>query len=72
MTGFGSWLQLSVFQCRMDACRRQQLIAALDEVIHHRNDHVLVMELGPADQIKPSITSLGKNYHPLERETIIV
>lgn len=56
----------------MDACRRQQLIAALDEVIHHRNDHVLVMELGPADQIKPSITSLGKNYHPLERETIIV
>lgn len=34
MRGYGEWLQLSVFQCRLDAMKRLRLEADLTGVIH--------------------------------------
>jgi CRISPR-associated protein Cas2 len=70
--GFGEWLQLSVFQCRLDRMRLLQLEADLSQAILHREDHVLIIDLGPAEKIKPSIRSIGKAFQPLEREPVIV
>jgi CRISPR-associated protein Cas2 len=53
MEGFGEWLQLSVFQCRLSTRRHAELIALLDGIIHHDDDHVILMDLGPADQSRP-------------------
>jgi CRISPR-associated endoribonuclease Cas2 len=72
MNGYGEWLQLSVFQCRMSERRRAELIHLLDGVIHHGEDHVLIMDLGPADRVMPRVTSLGKSFKPVMREAIIV
>ncbi|MFO7953605.1 MAG: CRISPR-associated endonuclease Cas2 [Thioalkalivibrio sp.] len=72
MKGYGDWLQLSVFQCRMNARRHADLTATLDQIIHHREDHVLLMDLGPADAVEPRVTSLGKRFQTVQRETIIV
>ncbi len=72
MEGFGDWLQLSVFQCRLSIQRHAELIALLDGIIHHSDDHVVLLDLGPADQVVPRVVSLGKAYAPVVREPIIV
>lgn len=72
MRGYGDWLQLSVFQCRMNARRHADLTASLDQIIHHREDHVLLMDLGPADAVDPRVISLGKAFEAVQRETIII
>ena len=72
MNGYGEWLQLSVFQCRMNRKRHAELTATLDELIHHKEDHILLMDLGPADNVEPRVTSLGKDFQPLEHEPVIV
>lgn len=70
--GYGEWLQLSVFQCRMSRIRHADLVATLDQIIHHDDDHVLLMDLGPAGAVVPKVVSLGKDFKPVEREPIIV
>lgn len=72
MEGFGEWLQLSVFHCRLTAQRHAELIALLDGIIHHDHDHVILVDIGIADQLAPRIVSLGKAYELLERAPIIV
>lgn len=72
MKGYGEWLQLSVFQCRMNARRHADLTATLDQIIHHWEDHVLLMDLGPAESVDPRVTSLGKAFQAVQRESIIV
>ena len=72
MHGYGEWLQLSVFQCRLSRRRHAELIAMLDEMIHHTDDHVVLLDLGLVDQVKPHVVSLGKEFDPVEREAVIV
>lgn len=72
MHGYGAWLQLSVFQCRLTRRRHAELVATLDQLIHHKEDHVIVVDLGSAERVEPRVTSLGKMYVPLEREPVIV
>ena len=72
MEGYGEWLQLSVFQCRLTAKQRVEMVAALDTLIHHGDDHVLIVDLGPADKVSPRVESLGKRFDAVAREPIIV
>lgn len=72
MNGYGEWLQLSVFQCRLGPRRRAELIATLDEIILNDHDHVVLVDVGLADRIEPRVISLGKNYQPVIREPVIV
>jgi len=72
MEGYGEWLQLSVFQCRLSRRRRIELKLALDEVIDHRQDHVVILDLGPADGLRPRVESLGKPFAVVERAPVIV
>ncbi|MBP7624542.1 MAG: CRISPR-associated endonuclease Cas2 [Xanthomonadales bacterium] len=72
MKGYGEWVQLSVFQCRLNRQRHAELIALLDGMIHHADDHVVLMDVGPADKVAPHMTSLGRNFTPVERASVIV
>ena len=72
MKGYGRWLQLSVFQCRLTARRRVEMAAKLEHLIHRDEDHVIILDLGPADKVDPRVESLGKTYEPLKREAMIV
>lgn len=72
MNGYGRWLQLSVFQCRLTSRRRQDMAAALEAVIHKSDDHVLIIDLGPADSVDPRVESLGKTFENVRREAIVV
>ena len=72
MHGYGEWLQLSVFQCRLSRRRHAELIALLDGMIHHKDDHVVLLDLGLADEVRPHVVSLGKEFQPIEREPVVV
>ncbi len=72
MKGYGEWLQLSVFQCRLSRRRHAELLATLDELILHGTDHVVLLDVGPADSVKPRVVSLGKGFQAVAREPVIV
>lgn len=72
MEGRGEWLQLSVFQCRLSRRGAAELTAALSDVIKHDEDHVVLLDLGPADEVKPRVTSLGKSFTAVSRGPVIV
>jgi CRISPR-associated protein Cas2 len=73
MKGYGEWVQLSVFQCRLTAKQHAELIALLDGIIHHGEDHVILMDLGLAEHVDPRVVSLGKaEFVAIEHEPVIV
>jgi CRISPR-associated protein Cas2 len=72
MQGRGSWLQLSVFQARLSRRGLADLREAVTGIIKHDEDHVMILDLGPADDVKPRVSSLGKSFEPVSRQTIIV
>jgi CRISPR-associated protein Cas2 len=72
MKGYGRWLQLSVFQCRLSAQRRAELARRLEETIQSRDDHVLILDLGPADKVDPRVESLGKTFEAVTRTAIVI
>jgi CRISPR-associated protein Cas2 len=72
MKGYGEWLQLSVFQCRLSRARLVQLEAALREAMNQSEDHVLILNIGPADSVSLQVRSLGKAFQAVRREAVIV
>ena len=72
MQGYGEWVQLSVFQCRLNRRRHARLVARLDEMINHAEDHVVLVDIGTADSVEPRFVSLGKGFQAVQREPVIV
>ncbi len=72
MKGYGEWLQLSVFRCRLSARRHAELIELLTGAINQRQDHVLLLNIGPAEKVDPRVVSLGKTFEALSKEPVIV
>lgn len=72
MKGFGDWVQLSVFQCRLTRMRHTELRSRLNEEILHGEDHALIIDIGPAERVNPKVLSLGQGYEPPTREPVIV
>lgn len=73
MHGYGEWLQLSVFQCRLTRARRVELEARLETILVREKDHVLLVDIGLADKVQPRVTSLGKSgFTPIERGPVII
>lgn len=72
MNGYGEWLQLSVFQCRLSRKRHAEMLATLDAIIHHDQDHVLILDLGVVDKVDLRVVTLGKSFEAVKRDPIIV
>ena len=72
MKGYGHWLQLSVFQCRLTARRRTEMALRLEEWLKPTKDHILIVDLGPADKVNPRVESLGKSYEAPTRSATII
>ncbi|MBN1608404.1 MAG: CRISPR-associated endonuclease Cas2 [Polyangiaceae bacterium] len=73
LRGWGDHLQLSVFQCELNARELVELRSALAELIHHDQDQVLFIDVGPVEgRGSTSIESLGQPYMCPERHAIVV
>lgn len=72
LKGFGHWMQLSVFQCRLTARRRSEMMTGLECEMNMAEDHVLIIDLGPADGVEVKVESLGKPYEAPKRQATVV
>ncbi len=73
LRGFGDHLQYSVFRCELSAAERVKLEAALSPIINHKEDQVLLVDIGPAEgRGQRAFTALGKAYTHPERHAIVV
>jgi CRISPR-associated protein Cas2 len=73
MTGFGDRLQYSVFECRFTGADLARCKHALGKLIHHHEDQVLFVDLGPADgRGERVISSIGRAYAVIDSPCIIV
>jgi CRISPR-associated protein Cas2 len=48
------------------------MVIRLDVVIHDRDDHVLIRDLGPADNVDPRVESLGKTFESVKRTAVVI
>ena len=75
MKGFGDPLQLSVFRCDLSASERILLIEALSKVINHREDQVMIIDIGPVEgRGQDRIETIGRamDSNQLDRIAVIV
>lgn len=72
MHGYGEWLQLSVFQCRLTRTRQAELVQRVEGILQHDADHLLMLDLGPAENVLPRVHSIGKAFAPVARAPVIV
>lgn len=73
MHGYGEWLQLSVFQCRLHRSRYIEFVGKLEAAISRTEDSVLIIDIGIADSVTPRLHSFGKRgFVPIERKPVIV
>jgi CRISPR-associated protein Cas2 len=72
MRGFGEHLQFSVFQCDLTPTARIEMQAVLEDIIHHEEDKVLIIDLGPTEA-RPvkSIEALGRQVRVVKRGPVI-
>lgn len=63
---------LSVFQCRLSRRGFVELTATVVGIIKQDEDHVVILDLGLADEVKPRVSSLGKSFEAVVRRTVIV
>lgn len=73
LRGWGDHLQLSVFQCELSPRELVELRVALGDLIHHDEDQVLFIDVGPVEgRGSTSIEALGRAYMYPERHAIVV
>ncbi len=72
MHGFGEWLQLSVFQCRLSRRRRAEQETQLRELVKAGEDHILLIDVGPADKTELAVQSIGKTFARIERRATVI
>jgi CRISPR-associated protein Cas2 len=64
LTGFGTWVQYSVFECFLDKKQRMKLEARLHKEIHHTEDSVRIY--GLCGSCHPKVVILGSGDPPKE------
>ena len=73
MVGFGDRLQYSVFECKFSQADYARCRHALGKLIHHREDQVLFVDLGPVEgRGERVITALGRAYSTLDSPCIVI
>ena len=73
MRNYGDHLQYSVFECQLTPADLARCRGELAGIIHHGEDQVLFVNLGPAEgRGDRVITALGKPYTSIDAPCIVV
>jgi CRISPR-associated protein Cas2 len=73
MRGYGEPLQYSVFRCDLSPAERVLLIEALTPLLHHQEDQVMLIDIGPVEgRGAESIETLGRAPDESRAERICV
>lgn len=72
MKGYGAWLQLSVFQCRLNKRDLLKMTDTLTEIMHCDEDNLIIIDIGSAENISFKVASYGKVFQPIKRGAVVV
>ncbi len=73
LRNWGDHLQYSVFECQLNRTDLVRLRAQLTEIIHHDDDQVLFVDLGPSEgRGDRVISAMGKPYISVDAPCIVV
>lgn len=72
MKGYGRWLQLSLFHCRLDGRRRAEMAMTLEGLVNPAEDHVVILDLGPAEEVALAVETIGRPFEPIERRARVI
>jgi len=73
MKAYGEGWQYSVFYCTLKAIDRVRMENALREIMNHKEDQVLIVDLGGSDEAaRDSSTFMGAGVPEAESGTIVV
>ena len=74
LLGYGDPLQYSVFQCDLNDAEKLRMVEVLTELIHHREDRVMIVDIGPLQgRADFAFEFLGVREEPrAERVAVIV
>jgi CRISPR-associated protein Cas2 len=73
LRGCGDHIQYSVFRCDLSAGERVTMIATLHDLIHHQEDQILVIDLGPIDgRASTCVDAIGRRYITPERTVVVI
>ena len=70
--GYGEWMQLSIFQCRLSKTKRAELESRLREVVKIGKDHLVIIDVGPARNVKLKVESIGKDLDTIDRKAVVI
>lgn len=73
MRGWGDHLQYSVFRCELNHRELVELRTELGQIIHHGEDQVMFVDVGPSDgRAARAISAIGRPYLYPENHAIVV
>ncbi len=73
MKGYGTRIQYSVFYCYLSNKEKVILIAYIDDIIDHKSDRVIIVNLGSEERsTEEKIEFLGQKMNISDHEAIIV
>jgi CRISPR-associated protein Cas2 len=72
LEGEGDHAQYSVFFCDLSDMELAALRTRISDIIHTREDQVMILDLGPAEQdLDHGLEVLGTPYDPLTRTLVV-
>ncbi|MGB7326598.1 MAG: CRISPR-associated endonuclease Cas2 [Rubripirellula sp.] len=73
LRGWGDHLQYSVFECQLTDSDLLRCKAEMAAILHHGQDQVLVIDLGPAaSRSETLVESIGKPYSAMAAPCLVV
>ena len=52
--------------------RQLELVRQIEAILDREKDHLLMLDIGPAENVQPRVLSIGKAFAPIERLPVIV
>ena len=73
LRGRGDHIQYSVFSCDLSDSERIAMIATLHPLIDHKEDQILLIDLGPVDgRAANCVNAIGRPHFAPERTVVVI
>ena len=73
LRGRGDHIQYSVFRCDLSDSERIMMIATLHPLIDHKEDQILVIDLGPVEgRAANCVNAIGRPHLAPERTVVVI
>ena len=72
MKGYGAWLQLSVFQCRLNKEDLLKMTDTLTEIMHCDEDNLIIIDIGAAENVALKVASYGRPFQPITQGAVVI